>query len=270
MAEASDLSRTEPATPRRLQAAREAGDVPRSREWAGWVTLLAALGMLSWQAPRLFEALQGVIQAAFRHAAQPLAPPLIEAVVAALWSLLPVLVAVFVAALLAPMLLSGWVYAPQRTQAVLARANPAKPFARLISADAWFDGGLAVFKLALIATAVGWALASGWPMLDALNASVTASSAWLWRGMLALAAALALAAVLDAGWRWWRYLRRHAMTWQEVLAEAREAELPPEVQAQLRARQQQAGQGRGTLPNPLPPAGAGANAQPRTIDEVID
>jgi flagellar biosynthetic protein FlhB len=113
------------------------------------------------------------------------------------------------------------------------------------------------------------------------------------RGVLALAAALALSAALDAGWRWWRYLRRHAMTWQEVLAEAREAEGSPEMRAQLRSRQQQAGRGAnagpttGPLPNPLqsgwsepyPPlplageggerAGESANAGPKSIDEVI-
>ncbi|MBS0465042.1 MAG: flagellar biosynthesis protein FlhB, partial [Proteobacteria bacterium] len=37
-------------------------------------------------------------------------------------------------------------------------------------------------------------------------------------------------------------LRRHAMTWQEVLAEARESEVNPEVRARVRGRQQQAGQ----------------------------
>jgi len=48
-------------------------------------------------------------------------------------------------------------------------------------------------------------------------------------------------AALDAGWRWWRYLRRHAMTWQAVLAEAREAEGSPEMRAQMQGRQQQMG-----------------------------
>jgi flagellar biosynthetic protein FlhB len=121
-----------------------------------------------------------------------------------------------------------------------------------------------------------------------------------------VALALTLAAALDAGWRWWRYLRRHAMTRQEVLAEAREAELPAEVQAQVRARQEQAARGgvgaslqsgeganagpktdplpnplpqageganagpkTDPLPNPLPQAGEGANAGPKTINEVI-
>ncbi|HBU16457.1 MAG TPA: flagellar biosynthesis protein FlhB [Gemmobacter sp.] len=249
MAEETDLSRTEPASPRRLQEARNAGDVPRSAELTAWVVLLSALAGLGWLAPRLTGALQMLTEAAFTHAAQPWSPVILEAAQAALWAALPVLIAIFVAALVAPMLLSGWVYAPQATQVDLTRAYPFKPLSRLFSVDAWFDGALALLKLALVAAAVGWTLASGWPELQGLvdgepNAAFGATAAWVGRGVLALAAALAVTAALDAGWRWWRYLRRHAMTWQEVLAEAREAEVHPEVRAQLRGRQQQAGQGR--------------------------
>ena len=245
MAEETDLSRTEPASPRRLQQARSAGDVPRSSEFAAWGVLLAALGTLGWLAPRVLDALKSLTEAAFVHAAQPLSPAFIEAAQAALWTVLPVLVAIFVAALVAPMLLSGWVYAPRASQADLRRANPFKPLARLFSADSLFDGSMALAKLALAAAAVGWALESDWAgwhdlaggaRLDALDAA----AAWVGQGLLGLAAALALVAALDAGWRWWRYLRRHAMTWQEVLAEAREAEGSPEMRAQLRGRQQQA------------------------------
>lgn len=262
MAEEADLSRTEPASPRRLQAARRAGDVPRSAEFTGWVVLLSALGVLGWQAPRLLGAMQGVTSAAFAEAAQPLSPPFLEALQALAWALAPVLAATFVAALAAPMLVSGWVYAPQAAQADLARANPFKPLSSLLSADAWFDGLVFLLKLLLVAVAVWWALASGWPALPAAGgpAALPELAAWVGRGVLAVAGTLALAAALDAAWRWWRYLRRHAMTYQEVLAEAREAELPAEVRAQLRARQQQAGQG----------ASASSVASPsRRIDEVI-
>src|SRR4030065_2375496 len=108
MAEELDLSRTEPASPRRLQQARGAGDVPRSAELTAWVVLLTALGVLAWQAPRLLDALQVLTTAAFAHAAQALSPGFLEAAQSALWAVLPVLVAIFVAALVAPMLLSGW------------------------------------------------------------------------------------------------------------------------------------------------------------------
>jgi flagellar biosynthesis protein FlhB len=283
MAEETDLSRTEPASPRRLQQARSAGDVPRSAELTGWMVLLTALGVLGWQAPRLLQTLQDLVSAAFLHAAQPFSPAFLEAAQSALWAVVPVLAAIFVAALVAPLLLSGWVYAPEAAQGDLARANPFKPFSRLFSADAWFDGMLALLKLLLAAAAVWWALASGWSALrmEGGRTLLPGFAAWVARGVLALAATLALAAALDAGWRWWRYLRRHAMTWQEVLAEAREAEGSPEMRAQLRSRQQQAGRGGAThhgagadamsppSPQPSPSRGEGANAGPKTIDEVI-
>ena len=266
MAEASDLSRTEPASPRRLQQAREAGDVPRSAELTAWVVLLTALGVVAWQAPRLLAALQAMTGAALGHAARPFPPVFFEATVTALWAVLPVLAAIFVATLVAPMLLSGWVYAPQAARADLSRLHPFRSLVRLFSVDALFDGTLALLKLALAAAAVGWALTTGWPGLDRLaggefDIALGATLAWVGRGVLALAAALTVAAVLDAGWRWWRYLRRHAMTWQEVLAEAREAEVHPEVRARLQGRQQQAGQ------RPLPQAGEGTSAA--SIDEVV-
>jgi flagellar biosynthetic protein FlhB len=245
MAEETDLSRTEPASPRRLQEARSAGDVPRSAELTAWVVLLSALGMLGWLAPRLLQALQDMTEAAFVHAAQPLSPVFLEAAQTALWAVLPVLVVIFVAALVAPLLLSGWVYAPRVTQADLTRAHPFKPIGRLFSVDSLFDGSLALIKLALVVAAVGWALTSGGPGLlsgSGMNVALGATAAWVGSSVQTLTVVLALAAVLDAGWRWWRYLRRHAMTWQEVLAEAREAEVHPEVRAQLRGRQQQAGQ----------------------------
>lgn len=247
MAEETDLSRTEPASPRRLQLARSAGDVPRSAELTAWAVLLSALGMLGWLAPRLLNALQVLIEVAFIHAAQPLSPVFIQAAWAALWAVLPVLGVIFAAALVAPILLSGWVFAPQAAQADLTRANPFKPFARLFSVESLFDGSLVLLKLALAAAAVGWVLTSGWSGLhsltrSAMSVALDATAAWVGRGVLMLAAALTLAAAADAGWRWWRYLCRHAMTWQEVLAEARESEVNPEVRARVRGRQQQAGQ----------------------------
>ena len=42
MAEDSDAEKTEPASPKRLEQAREEGDVPRSRELATFTVLMAA------------------------------------------------------------------------------------------------------------------------------------------------------------------------------------------------------------------------------------
>jgi flagellar biosynthetic protein FlhB len=266
MAEESDLSRTEPASSKRLQEARRAGDVPRSAELTAWLVLLATLGMLGWLAPRLLAALRTLTETALITAAQPFSPVFVEAAQSTLWAVFPLLTAILVAALVGPLLLSGWAFAPQRTHFNLLRANPFKPFSRILTADFWFDGSLALLKLVLAAAAVAWMLASGSGLQSLSNLSSSSGlmhvAAWLERGLLALAAALALVPALDAGWRWWRYLRRHAMTWQEVLAEARESEVNPEIRAQLRGRQQQAGQGES-------PQQEMAHRLPQSIDEVI-
>ncbi|MFZ0105385.1 MAG: EscU/YscU/HrcU family type III secretion system export apparatus switch protein [Thiobacillus sp.] len=268
MAEETDLSRTEPASPRRLQQARAAGDVPRSTELTVWVVLLSAFAALGWLAPRLLQGLGELVQVSLRHAGQPDRDPLVMAqALELLLLLLPLLAVVFIAALVAPMLLSGWVFAPQFMQADIRRLNPLAALARLFSYEAWFDVLKTLLKLTLVAAAVWWAFSSGWTALlelptGGVESAAIAASAWVGRGVLAVMGALAIVAVLDGGWRWWRYLRRHAMTWQEVLAEAREAEGSPEMRARMRQRQQQGGAKPGVQASTLPDGTSSHSTKP--------
>jgi flagellar biosynthetic protein FlhB len=59
MAEESDLERTEPASARRLEQAREEGQVPRSREVGAFLILIVAATtfwlMGSWMVQRVAE-----------------------------------------------------------------------------------------------------------------------------------------------------------------------------------------------------------------------
>ena len=250
MAEETDLSRTEPASPRRLQEARAAGDVPRSSELTGWIVLLAAVAALGWLAPRMTQGLAAMVESSLRIAGdgsvgQLLGGPLLEL----LLLLLAFLAAILIAIVVAPMLLSGWTFAPSAMGADIRRLNPFRPLLRLLSAEGWFDLVRTLLKFVLVAGAVAWALATGWDSLtrfplDHPEQAASAAYAWVGRGLMAILGVLAIVAVLDGGWRWWRYLRRHAMTWQEVLAEAREAEGSPEMRARLRERRQPMRSGR--------------------------
>lgn len=268
MAEETDFSRSEPASSRRLQAARSAGDVPRSGEFARWVVLLAGLGMLGWLAERVLAGFETLAASTLRLAAAPPGAEVLQPMFDLVFVLLPLLAALLVAALLAPLLLSGWTFAPHAARVRLGRASPVKALSRLLSQDAWFDVFLMALKLLLVAGGVAWALDSGWASLPAAGGAGTLRqfAAWVGEAVMAVALALTLAAALDAGWRWWRYLRRHAMTRQEVLAEAREAELPAEVQAQVRARRERAAR---EMAAARSQTGEGAKAGPGTIDEVI-
>jgi flagellar biosynthetic protein FlhB len=282
MAEETDLSRTEPASPRRLQQARSQGDVPRSAELTAWVVLLSALAALGWLTPRILDSLTQYLQSSLRSAAQPFPEHPFAAALSATSVVLPLLGVVFVAVLIAPMLLSGWVFAPRFMRFDAQRLSPFGTIKRLFSLEAVFAALKTLMKIALAGVACWLALSDELGRIFALpgmapDRALTEAAALVLKALLAVAAALTVIAALDGGWRWRRYLARHAMTWQEVLAEARESEGSPEMRARVRSRQQQAGQGAHARPKamasppppqPSPQMGEGANAGPKTIDEV--
>jgi len=76
-----------------------------------------------------------------------------------------------------------------------------------------------------------------------LGEAVALTGEMLLKSLSVLLIAAFLAALLDAPWQWWRYLKNLAMTRAEVLAESREAEGNPELKAQLLARQHSIRQG---------------------------
>jgi flagellar biosynthetic protein FlhB len=245
MAEETDLSRTEPASPRRLAAARQRGDVPRSRDVSAWLVWTVALAAAAWLAPRWLAAAKALLVASFASAGAGTLRVPVAAVVDALLAVLPFLVIVFGAALVAPFL-TGWVFAPAAFAFDWTRLDPTARIRRLFSAETLFDLARFAVKLAAAAAVSMW-------LLDALRATFTPAALSparafamaadvVWRTFWVLAAVLAVFAVLDGAWRVWRHRRRHAMTWQEVLAEAREAEGSPEMRARLRERQAHAAQ----------------------------
>ena len=262
MAEESDLSRTEPASPRRLQQARNEGDVPRSAELTAWIVLFSALAALAWGGPAVFALLSQQFQSAFQSVAQPFPANPFAPWLSLTSLLLPVLALIFVALLLAPMLLSGWIFAPRAMEFKAQRLNPFVAFGRLFSLDGVYVVAKTLLKFALVAGVVWLTLSGEWARMGSLPAggleeSARAAAGLLLQSLLAVVGTLSVIALIDAGWQWWRYHARHAMTWQEVLAEAKESEGSPEMRGRMLGRQQAAATQAST-----PPA--------RLIDEVIE
>ena len=289
MAEESDLSRTEPASPRRLQQARSEGDVPRSAELTAWVVLFFALAALGWGGPTIFASLTQHFQSAFQSVADPFPADPFAPWLSLGSVLLPVLALIFVAVLIAPMLLSGWVFAPRALEFKAQRLHPLVVFQRLFSLDGVYVIAKTLLKFALIVGVV-WLMLSGewtrmWNLpLESPEQSARGAAGLLLQGLLAVVGALGVIAIVDTGWQWWRYRARHAMTWQEVLAEAKESEGSPEMRGRMLGRQQAAAQSAtGLDPNSdgtykhwsrpasgqvaSTPGGGEANVMPKAIDK---
>ena len=111
MAEDSDLEKTEPASPRRLEQAREEGQVPQSRELSAFLVLIAGSGALwvtgSWVAQRIAGIVSHGLTLDRSAAFDPAAPTTVLSGLAweALASIGPLLLVLVVAALAGPFML---------------------------------------------------------------------------------------------------------------------------------------------------------------------
>jgi flagellar biosynthetic protein FlhB len=251
MAEDSDLERTEPASARRLDQAREQGNVPRSRELATFAVLLASTGVIGFLGLYMFSGLNTVMKGALSFGPEDIAAPammgrnLMEAGMEGLWVLLPLAVAVVVAAVASNLMVSGWVFSTQAIQPNFAKLNPFSGLARMFSWHALAELFKALLKGGLIAGVAGWMIwhqREGILSLAAepLESAMTHFGQITLLTFLAAAAAYALIVVMDVPFQIWDYHRNLRMTKEEVRQEQKEMEGDPQIKARIRSLQREA------------------------------
>jgi flagellar biosynthetic protein FlhB len=237
--------RTEAATPRRLEEARQRGQVPRSRELAMALVLGAAAAALSGgRAVRdLMVRSLRFDSAALRHP-EALPAALGGALLAGLDVFLPVFVAVAVAAVAGSLAVGGWLFTPAPLAFRFERLDPVKGLARIFSLNGFVEAGKATLKaVVVLVVAVGFlwfvrdevlGLAAeplGEGMAHALSLTILT--------LAASSVGLLLIAAVDAPYQLWNHARQLRMTRQEVMDELKESEGRPEVRARIRQLQQE-------------------------------
>lgn len=251
MAEDSDLERTEPASARKLEQAREQGNVPRSRELATLAVLLASVGVVAALGLFMFRGLNRVMRNTLSFDAGDVASPammgrnLMEAGIDGLLLLLPLAGAVIVAAVAANVLISGWVFSTKALMFDLAKLNPVTGLGRLFSWNSLAELVKALMKGGLIAGAAGWMI---WYQHDGilglavepLDAAMIHFGQITLLTFLAAASAFGLIVLLDVPYQLWNYHRQMRMTKEEVRQEAKEMEGDPQIKARIRSLQREA------------------------------
>lgn len=251
MAEDSDLERTEPASARKLDQAREQGNVPRSRELATLAVLLACVGVIAALGMFMLKGLNRVMHNTLSFDAGDVASPammgrnLMEAGVDGLLLLLPVAGAVVVAAVAANVLVSGWVFSTKAITFDLAKLNPITGLGRLFSWNSVAELVKALMKGGLIAGVAGWMI---WHQRDGilglavepLDAAMVHFGQITLLTFLAAVSAFGLIVLLDVPYQLWNYHRGMRMTKEEIRQESREMEGDPQIKARIRALQREA------------------------------
>ena len=250
MAEDSDLERTEPASARKLEQARERGNVPRSRELATLAVLLASTAIMALLGVYMFQGLDRVMQNALSFDLADMATPemmgrnLMEAGLDGILLYLPLAIAVVVAAVGANLMLSGWVFSSQALEFNFSKLNPVSGIARMFSLNALAELIKALLKGGLIAGVAGWMI---WHQHDGIlalaNEPLEAAVAHFGQialfTFLASVAAFVLIVALDVPFQLWDYHHGLRMTKEELRQEGKEIEGDPQIKARIRSLQRE-------------------------------
>lgn len=255
MAEESDLERTEPASARRLEQAREDGNVPQSRELMAFMVLAAGGGTFwifgGWIAQHAADLIRHGLSfsrdAAFdtrvmREGAFDLS---VEAFVLAA----PIFIAIIVAIAATPLVMGGWILSPKAMQLDLTRMDPVKGVGRMFSWQSIAELVKAILKALLIGLVLFWVVRYEQDSLFALisqpiEVGLTSFSRLLFLSFVGLIAGLALIAAVDVPFQLYQYHDRLKMTREELRQESKESEGDPHLKARIRSQQREMARGR--------------------------
>jgi flagellar biosynthesis protein FlhB len=241
--------RTEEPSQRRLQDARERGQVPRSRELTNFATMIGGSATLVAIGGSLAACLSQVMRHGLSIDPQRLRDPdgmlssLGEACISALTALLPVFGALIGLILLASLVLGGWNFSMQAMAPDFTRLSPLAGMKRLFGLRGASELGKALLKCVVVggvcAAIVSWifrdvlALAHMEPRAAIGRGAGLVSWSFVW-----LCASLAPVAMVDVPLQLFQFKRSLRMTRQELRDEAKESDGRPETKQRIRQMQQ--------------------------------
>ena len=250
MAEDSELEKTEPASQKRLDEAREQGNVPRSRELATCSVLLVA-GCALWMLGGRLTAQLGSLLSnslAFERGMAFDMDLLVSRAASLLMDVLlafaPMAAALMLVAVGAPLLIGGWNFSSKAFMPNFGKLNPLSGLGNLVSSNALVELGKAVGKTVLVGI-VAWIVLRGKQdavmalALEPLNVGSAHLGQLLLQSFLLIVAALVAIAAIDVPYQLWHHASKLKMTREELRQEAKESEGNPEIKAKIRATQRE-------------------------------
>lgn len=251
MAEESDLERTEQPTGKRLEKAREQGDVPRSREMATCVMLLIG-GSTLWvfTGPLVHSLNRLMVDALTFEREMAYDPALLFGYLGGRFAdvamaCIPIACMMLLAAVAAPLIMGGWLFNTGALVPKFERMNPIKGVMNLFSLNSLVELGKGLLKTVLVATVAWYAMKSRIEAVlnlsvEPLKVSSTHMPYLLWSSFIMIVMALVFIAAIDVPYQMWNYTRKLKMTRQEVKQEHKESDGDPVIKGKIRQLQRAA------------------------------
>jgi flagellar biosynthetic protein FlhB len=241
--------RTEEPSQKRLQEARERGQVPRSRELTMFAVMLGGSATLVALGGSLTSHLSQVMRRGLAVDAEALGNPhsmidfLCEAGISAVTALLPMFGALLAMVLSASVLLGGWNFSGEALLPDFMRLSPLAGLKRLFGLQGASELGKALLKVVMVggvcAAVVSWVFADVLALGHMTpRAAIGRSAGLLGWCFVWLCSSLFLVAALDVPLQLFQYKRSLRMTRQELRDESKELDGRPETKQRIRQMQQ--------------------------------
>ena len=257
MAEEDDSGqeKTEEASARKLEKAREEGQVPRSRELTTTAILLVAgIGLYvfsGFMGKKIIELTRENFSISREAIFDPNA--MLARLAAAMFdgflSIMPLIALLVVAAIVGPIALGGWLYSPQSMLPKLDRMSPLAGLKRMFSAKSLMELLKALAKVLVILGATILVLqfyAQSMFRLgdEAVNNSIIHSLEISVQALIILAAVTIAIAAIDVPIQIWEFTKKMRMSRQDLKDEYKDTDGKPEVKGRIRQLQREIAQRR--------------------------
>ena len=241
--------RTEEPSQRRLQEARERGQLPRSRELTNFAGMIGGSATLVAVGSTVASHMAQMMRRSLSFNAQTLRTTesmnasLGDACMSALTAVLPVFGALIVMVLLASVALGGWNFTTQALVPDFARLSPLSGIKRLFGLQGASELGKALLKCFVVGAVCAGIVS--WIFRDVLKLGKMAAHTAISQGagllswaFVWLCASLALIAIVDVPLQIFQFKRALRMTRQELRDESKELDGKPEIKQRIRQMQQ--------------------------------
>jgi flagellar biosynthetic protein FlhB len=244
-------TRTEEPTARKLERARERGDVPKTQDLASLASLAAVAGVVAIAGGMLVRNLADALVPFLTHAGDMTVRGDGGGQVAhqALMAAAPILVAVMAAAALAGvagnLVQTGFLLTPQRLAPDFSRLSLLKGLQRMFGLDGLVHFGKSLAKVAATGAIAWWILKPHVSELTNLtqlepSAMLPFLADILRRLVFAVLALMLVVAGADWFWQRQRFMARMRMTKEELKEDYRQAEGDPHVKAKQKQKRAEA------------------------------
>ena len=249
MSESSD-DKTEEPTARRLEKAREDGQVARSTELSAAAVTISAVSLLFITGGYVVTKLAEKFAAGFNFDrklvfSSNLLPAIFgHQMLEAYILIVPVLGLTLVVAIAASGATGGYLFSLKAVMPKASKLNPAAGLKRMFGVKALVELGKALLKFFLVTGVLVYVLNDNIDTLNligkmALEPALATAGKLLAKAALLITLSLVLIALIDVPFQRWQFMKQMRMSKQEIKDEMKNSEGNPEIKAQIRRRQRE-------------------------------